>query len=64
MICAHLELGRWVFPAPGERGIEIEDVPFSLVLCFIFVFVLDVNRLLDAIRQACLHRLRWPLPEI
>ena len=41
-----LELGRWVFPAPGEHSIEIEDVPFSLVLCFIFVFVLDVNRLL------------------
>jgi adenylate cyclase len=41
-----LELGARVFPAPGEHGIESVDVLFSLAACFVFVFMLDVNRLL------------------
>ena len=41
-----LSLGRWVLPAPGERGIEGADVLFSLAASFVFVFMLDVNRLL------------------
>lgn len=41
-----LSLGVRMFPAPGERGIESGDVLFSLAVAFVFVFILDVNRLL------------------
>jgi adenylate cyclase len=41
-----LKLGEWVFPAPGENGIESGDVLFALALAFVFVFILDVNSLL------------------
>ena len=41
-----LSLGARMFPAPGERGIESGDVLFSLAASFVFVFMLDVNRLL------------------
>ena len=41
-----LSLGARMFPAPGERGIESGDVLFSLAAAFVFVFILDVNRLL------------------
>ncbi len=41
-----LSLGAWMFPAPGERGIESGDVLFSLTATFVFVFMLEVNRLL------------------
>ena len=41
-----LKLGEWVFPAPGENGIETADVLFSLAAAFVFVFILDVNTLL------------------
>jgi adenylate cyclase len=41
-----LELGRHLFPSPGERGIEGGDVLFSLGASLVFVFMLDVNTLL------------------
>jgi len=41
-----LKLGEWVFPAPGENGIETADVMFSLAAAFVFVLVLDLNTLL------------------
>jgi len=41
-----LKLGGWVFPAPGETGIETTDVLFGLAVSFVFVFMLDVNSLL------------------
>ena len=41
-----LSLGGWALPSPGERGIEGADVLFSLAASFVFVFMLDVNRLL------------------
>ncbi len=41
-----LSLGARMFPAPGERGIQSGDVLFSLAASFVFVFMLDVNRLL------------------
>ena len=41
-----LALGAWALPAPGERGIELRDVLFSLAASFVFVFLFDVNRLL------------------
>jgi len=41
-----LELGRHLFPSPGERGVEGGDVLFSLAASLVFVFMLDVNTLL------------------
>jgi adenylate cyclase len=41
-----LALGERVFPPPVEQGIERQDVLFSLAAAFVFVFMLDVNRLL------------------
>ncbi|HEY5205690.1 MAG TPA: adenylate/guanylate cyclase domain-containing protein [Roseiarcus sp.] len=41
-----LELGQYLFPAPGENGIESGDVLFSLAAAFVFVFILDINSLL------------------
>jgi adenylate cyclase len=42
-----LALGESVFPSPLEHGgIERQDVLFSLAVAFVFVFLLDVNRLL------------------
>jgi adenylate cyclase len=41
-----LKFGSFVFPAPGENGIESGDVLFSLAAAFVFVFILDVNSLL------------------
>ncbi len=41
-----LALGAWALPAPGERGIELRDVLFSLAASFVFVFLFDINRLL------------------
>ena len=41
-----LKLGEWVFPSPGERGIESPDVLFSLAAAFVFAFIQDVNSLL------------------
>ncbi len=41
-----LKLGSFLFPAPGENGIEGVDVLFSLAAAFVFVFILDVNSLL------------------
>jgi adenylate cyclase len=41
-----LELGSHLLRAPGERGIETRDVLFSLAVSFVFVFMIDVNRLL------------------
>jgi adenylate cyclase len=46
IILLGLELGRWVFPSPGEGGVEARDVLFSLAVAFVFVFMLDVNTLL------------------
>jgi len=41
-----LKLGGFVFPAPGETGIETTDVLFGLAASFVFVLVLDLNTLL------------------
>jgi adenylate cyclase len=42
-----LAFGERVFPPPVEQaGIERQDVLFSLAAAFVFVFMLDVNRLL------------------
>jgi adenylate cyclase len=41
-----LALGAWMFPAPAELGIRGRDVLFSLAASFVFIFMLDVNRLL------------------
>ena len=41
-----LALGARVLPAPSERGIQGLDVLFSLAASFVFIFMLDVNRLL------------------
>ena len=41
-----LKFGSFLFPAPGENGIESGDVLFSLAAAFVFVFILDVNSLL------------------
>jgi adenylate cyclase len=46
VILLALKLGEWVFPAPGERGVESVDVLFSLAAAFVFAFVVDVNTLL------------------
>lgn len=41
-----LSLGAWLFPAPGEHGIERRDVLFSLAAGFVFNFLVDINHLL------------------
>src|SRR5271163_3667641 len=41
-----LALGERVSPPPFQQGIERQDVLFSLAAAFVFVFMLDVNRLL------------------
>jgi adenylate cyclase len=41
-----LALGERVSPPPLQQGIERQDVLFSLAAAFVFVFMLDVNRLL------------------
>jgi adenylate cyclase len=46
VILGALNLGAWLFPAPGERAIEFRDIAFSLIASFIFVFIFDINRLL------------------
>ncbi|MBV9289505.1 MAG: adenylate/guanylate cyclase domain-containing protein [Hyphomicrobiales bacterium] len=46
VIVSALSLSAWVFPAPGEGGIEGGDVLFSLAASFVFVFVMAVNKLL------------------
>jgi adenylate cyclase len=46
VILLALGLGEWVFPSPGERGIESVDVLFSLAAAFVFAFIQDVNSLL------------------
>jgi adenylate cyclase len=46
VILAALNLGAWLFPAPGEGVIEFRDIAFSLIASFIFVFIFDINRLL------------------
>src|ERR1700729_2183037 len=46
VILLALRLGEWVFPSPGERGIESLDVLFSLAAAFVFAFIQDVNSLL------------------
>src|ERR1700733_507813 len=46
VILLALRLGEWVFPSPGERGIESVDVLFSLAAAFVFAFIQDVNTLL------------------
>ena len=46
VIVSALSFGAWAFPAPGEGGIEGNDVLFSLAASFVFVFVMAVNKLL------------------
>ena len=46
VILLGLKLGEWVFPAPGERGVESVDVLFSLAAAFVFAFIQEVNSLL------------------
>ena len=46
VILLALWLGALALPAPGEHGIESEDVLFSFAAAFFFVFLLNVNRLL------------------
>jgi adenylate cyclase len=46
VILLSLKLGEWVFPSPGERGVESVDVLFSLAAAFVFAFMVDVNTLL------------------
>ena len=46
VIVSALSFGAWAFPAPGEEGIEGNDVVFSLTASFVFVFVMAVNKLL------------------
>jgi adenylate cyclase len=41
-----LTLGGSLFPAPGENGIQSDDVLFSLAAAFVFAFIVDVNTLL------------------
>jgi adenylate cyclase len=41
-----LALGARVFPPPVYQGIDRQDVLFSLAASFVFVFILDLNRLL------------------
>src|SRR5579872_1791772 len=39
VILLGLKLGEWVFPSPGERGVESVDVLFSLAAAFVFAFM-------------------------
>src|ERR1700678_2109947 len=41
-----LKLGSSLFPAPGESGVQSDDVLFSLTAAFVFAFIVDVNTLL------------------
>ena len=41
-----LALGAWVFPVPNEKGIQRQDVLFSLAASFVFTFMFYMNRLL------------------
>ena len=46
VILLALALGAWVFPAARERGIQRQDVLFSLAASFVFTFMFYMNRLL------------------
>jgi adenylate cyclase len=46
VILLGLKFGSYLFPVPGERGIESPDVLFSLAAAFVFAFIQDVNSLL------------------
>lgn len=41
-----LKFGSYLFPSPGERGVESVDVLVSLATAFVFAFMVDVNTLL------------------
>jgi adenylate cyclase len=41
-----LKFGSYLFPSPGERGVESVDVLVSLATAFVFAFMQDVNSLL------------------
>jgi adenylate cyclase len=41
-----LKFGSYLFPSPGERGVESVDVLVSLATAFVFAFIQDVNSLL------------------
>src|SRR5580692_7034142 len=41
-----LKFGSYLFPSPGERGVESVDVLVSLATAFVFSFIQDVNSLL------------------
>src|SRR5882757_308992 len=41
-----LKFGSYLFPSPGERGVETIDVLVSLATAFVFAFMLDLNSLL------------------
>jgi adenylate cyclase len=41
-----LKFGSYLFPSPGERGVESVDVLVSLATAFLFAFMVDVNTLL------------------
>jgi adenylate cyclase len=41
-----LKFGSYLFPSPGERGVESIDVLVSLATAFVFAFMVDVNSLL------------------
>ena len=46
VILLGLKFGSYLFPAPGEKGIESADVLFGLAAAFVFAFMHDVNSLL------------------
>jgi adenylate cyclase len=46
VILLGLKFGSYLFPVPGERGVESVDVLFSLAAAFVFAFIQDVNSLL------------------
>ena len=46
VILLALALGAWIFPAARERGIQRQDVLFSLAASFVFTFMFYMNRLL------------------
>jgi hypothetical protein len=61
-----LKLGSYLFPAPGEHGVESVDVLVSLAAAFVFVFILDMNTLLgrtccSTSSPAATTRLGWNL---
>jgi adenylate cyclase len=41
-----LKFGSYLFPSPGERGVESVDVLVSLATAFVFAFMVDMNTLL------------------